>query len=132
LDGDLLPDDWESLFGVSNPLADDDGDGYSNLQEMLEGTDPRDGLNKPVGPVVDLSPPEMKIESSGDGNMLKLSWDWPEPYASKVKFKILDASDLNMSFTELGLSPVKTGGHFELSLPNSGSGTRFFQVIVEL
>jgi hypothetical protein len=82
--------------------------------------------------VADLSPPEMKIVSEGGGNMLKLSWDWPEPYASKVRFKVLGASELDSSFTELGLSPTKTGGHFELSLPNSGMGAQFFQITIEL
>ncbi|HYV32054.1 MAG TPA: thrombospondin type 3 repeat-containing protein, partial [Candidatus Binatia bacterium] len=43
-DGNLLIDTWEKKFygrlGLANPFADDDGDGYSNLQEMLEGSDP--------------------------------------------------------------------------------------------
>jgi hypothetical protein len=132
LDGDLLPDDWETLFGVSNPLADDDGDGYSNLQELLEGTDPRDGLSKPIAPIADLSPPEMKIESDLGGSLLKLSWDWPEPYASRIKFKALATSDLGNLFTDLGINPTKTGGHFELTLPNPGTGAHFFQIIMEL
>jgi hypothetical protein len=43
-DGDGMPDDWEILNGLA-PLTDDsagdpDGDGLSNLQEFLHGTDP--------------------------------------------------------------------------------------------
>ena len=37
-----LPDIWEKVHQVSDPLADDDQDGQSNLQEYLAGTDPRD------------------------------------------------------------------------------------------
>ena len=46
-DGDGMPDDWEIPNGLA-PLSDDsagdpDGDGLSNLQEFLHGTDPRRG-----------------------------------------------------------------------------------------
>lgn len=45
-DGDGIPDGWEILHGL-NPLLNDgredqDGDGASNLNEFLSGTDPRD------------------------------------------------------------------------------------------
>ncbi|MFA6289349.1 MAG: S8 family serine peptidase [Opitutaceae bacterium] len=44
-DGNGLPDAWENLWfnqiGV-NPNADADGDGYSNLQEYVMGTNPKD------------------------------------------------------------------------------------------
>jgi len=47
LDSDGLPDDWEVSNGLVNSNAQDanedsDGDGYSNLEEYLCGTDPRD------------------------------------------------------------------------------------------
>jgi Bacterial TSP3 repeat len=50
-DGDGLPDDWELANGL-NPLSasgdngasgDPDHDGFTNLQEFLAGTNPRDG-----------------------------------------------------------------------------------------
>ncbi len=41
-DGDGLPDWWENqhFAGNANPNADPDGDGYTNMQEYLAGTDP--------------------------------------------------------------------------------------------
>jgi hypothetical protein len=51
VDGDSLPDDWEMEFfrSVDAPNAgaqqDFDGDGVSNLQEYLNGTDPTDPSN---------------------------------------------------------------------------------------
>ncbi len=131
LNGNLLADEWEALFGISDPFADDDGDGYSNLQEMFEGTDPRDAQNKPAVPIANLSPPAITVEIMGSG-LLKLSWDWPEPYASKVQFKVLATSDLSTPFSDLGLMPTKTAGHFELTLPNPSAGARFFLLVLRL
>jgi chitodextrinase len=61
-DNDGMPDDWEALHGL-NPLADDaqgdpDGDGYTNLEEYLSGTNPNEYTENlpPAKPV--LSSPE--------------------------------------------------------------------------
>lgn len=47
-DGNGLPDAWESKYFGHNgidPNSDPDGDGYTNLQERANGTDPKDPLN---------------------------------------------------------------------------------------
>lgn len=38
--GNQLPDAWEAAYGVSDPNADPDGDGQSNLEEFFAGTNP--------------------------------------------------------------------------------------------
>ena len=50
-DSDGMPDGWEVQFG-SNPLLDDaladlDGDGYTNIDEYINHTDPSDPSSKP-------------------------------------------------------------------------------------
>jgi hypothetical protein len=49
-DGDGLPDAWETAYYTNNVLADasadDDRDGFSNLQEYRAGTDPRVGASR--------------------------------------------------------------------------------------
>jgi hypothetical protein len=45
-DGDGLPDSWEkkyrlALNDASDAAQDTDGDGYTNIEEFLNGTDPR-------------------------------------------------------------------------------------------
>ena len=44
-DADGLPDAWESFHNVTDPAADDDGDGRDNLSEYASGTDPRSAVS---------------------------------------------------------------------------------------
>ena len=52
-DGDGMPDTWENGFVGLDPLVDDaagdiDGDGYSNLEEYIGGTDPTADTSRPM------------------------------------------------------------------------------------
>jgi hypothetical protein len=42
VDGDDLPDEWESEYGVDDPNLDFDGDGLLNIDEYEQDTDPTD------------------------------------------------------------------------------------------
>lgn len=91
-DGNLLPDDWEWAFllGLGNdPFDDADGDGYSNLQEFLDGTDPLDGLSN-SGEAFDLSPPLITLFGFGE-NGIALAWEYPAPYVQAFQW-ILEIS----------------------------------------
>lgn len=54
-DGDGLPDDWNAGYSASDSTTgltidlDDDGDGYTDLEELEMGTDPADAGDIPVG-----------------------------------------------------------------------------------
>jgi len=55
LDEDDLADDWETYYGISDPLADEDGDGLANLLEYRERMSPVLSFGLDEGFSVDLS-----------------------------------------------------------------------------
>jgi hypothetical protein len=134
-DGNLLPDAWERFFLAStgqDPNADPDGDLYSNAQEYLEGSSPNDPQSRPSVPPTGLGRPSIRLEHVSDGR-LHLSWDWPEAYASAVKFGIRTSRGLGEPFTEHPVAPVHAGpGRYEAWLPTGAPGIAFFQVYYSL
>lgn len=128
----LLPDAWECLFfsGSGDPNGDSDGDGNSNLQEYLDGTDPTDPLQKtPVK--VDLGMPPLAIAPNEQGE-LGLGFKFPANYASKFVFSLLQTDDLGDPFV-LFLTPVPDGnGQFALLLPAVQKNAAFYQLKMAL
>ncbi len=89
-DGNLLPDDYESMFLVGSgglATSDLDYDGYSDLQEYLDGTDPNNDASYGSA-IVDLSPPFIWIQAD------TLFIDWPINYADAFVFTIEYTEDL--------------------------------------
>jgi hypothetical protein len=129
-DGDLLADAWECLFLAFDPNGDNDNDGVKNLQEFLEGTDPLSALSQ--GAPIDLSPPLINIDVPLNGQ-LKLSWFWPEPYASKFNFLIVATDGLGQPFVQIPDAVQNlSGGNFQINLPNPGTPAKFFRVQMSL
>jgi hypothetical protein len=63
LNGNGMSDVWEwvySAYGI-NPNSDSDGDGFSNLQEVIAGTNPFDSNSYPHIPVVFSSPTNFSV-----------------------------------------------------------------------
>jgi hypothetical protein len=46
-----LPDDWEDLYDIKDPEGDNDNDGFSNLDEYLNGTNPLNSKDTPENPI---------------------------------------------------------------------------------
>lgn len=133
LDGDLLPDAWECVFlgGDGDPNGDLDGDGISNKQEYLDGTDPGDNLYKALAQV-DLSPPLININLLG-GGIQKISWMFPAGYANRFEFELLETDVLGEGFAKSGVPPTRLpGGEFELNLPTGDEGNRFYIITQRL
>lgn len=111
LNGNLLVDTWEKLFfgDSQNPFDDWDGDGYCNLQEMFESSDPNDPLGIPAVPIAALGPPYMELIP--DGTQIRLRFHWPATYINRVVFGVKSAPDLGTPFTSLPASgPVAVFG----------------------
>lgn len=130
-DGNLLPDAFElNILGSSgNPAYhDSDGDGYSDLQEYLEQTDPMDEFDSPAVPVEDMSPPEILISSSG-ANQVTVDVDWPAVYASPFIFTVIHTEDLTGGFTN---SFEMTKGFLSETLDTTAYSNEFFRVNMQL
>ncbi|MFO7725164.1 MAG: thrombospondin type 3 repeat-containing protein, partial [Oceanipulchritudo sp.] len=107
---DLIPDDLEDLYGVSlYPFADTDGDGYSDLQEILDGTNPTDPAAFSGNPPMDLTPPEVTTDFSSP-TTITFAFEFPDEYAEAVTFNLFSTPSLNVSPTPTGFSAQNVGG----------------------
>jgi hypothetical protein len=115
-DRDGLPDDWERTIGLSNAAQDSDGDGWSNLNEFVRGSNPRSA---------DPTPKRMTVTGNNDAltvphwrpaanNMTwsdqRLRWEWSGLFgaSSNVLFKFSQATN-NTDWTggkSWGVGPV--------------------------
>lgn len=128
----LLPDAWECIFmaGSGLPGVDSDGDGFSNLQEYLDGTDPRDGLAK--GAVAyNLVMPPLVLEMGG-GGAVKVKFAFPAAYANRFVFQLFAATDLADGFDPVNAVPAVQTGQYELNLPSFPAAGGFFYVTQSL
>ena len=134
-DGDLLIDSWEDRFfghtGV-NPFADNTGDGYSNLQKMLEGSDPLDYYSIPAVPPVTFSRPTLML--SHLGGLIEIDFTWPARYISYFNFGVLHAPDLSQPFTSLPASaPVQIAGdQFKITFTLPGGSQDYYYESISL
>ncbi len=119
-DGDGIPNGWESQYSSSITglvaAADTDGDGYSNLKEYLEGTDPTD--------------PEsyFKIDSFEAGDLQTVYF-----YGNPARqYWLTSVSDL-LNTNWLAASPVfpGTGSNSSITVTNSGAAG-FYRLNVSL
>lgn len=114
---DGLPDDWQQAHWGSDqstwpgPLEDSDGDGMSNRNEFLAGTDPRQSS----------SVLKTKVNLTEQG--LMLSWN----VQPGLVYKVQDSSDLQQ-WTDVGGPRFARSTEDELLLPGVGSG-RYYRVI---
>jgi hypothetical protein len=124
-DGDGIPDEWERAHGLNpespmDALEDRDGDGMTNLQEYLAGTDPnsaasvfrfeRAGQNPANGEVV--------IEFTA---------------ASERSYTIQQRDSLGQGswLKYLDIAPAPTNRTLRLTLPNGG-GQRYYRLVTPI
>ncbi|MBI4664218.1 MAG: lamin tail domain-containing protein [Verrucomicrobia bacterium] len=119
-DRDGLPDDWE-LANRLNPkdpsdaLADSDGDGLTNLQEYLAGTNPTN-----AGSVLKAT---VQIKS---GSELVLQFNAAADRAYSIEFRDSLAAEIWQKLTDVSATPSER----VVQLPIvPGSSARFFRVV---
>jgi uncharacterized protein (DUF1800 family) len=114
LDHDGWSDLWEAAYGKGfTPDADDDGDGRTNWQEHVEGTDPLDGASKK---------PEPTFEALAKG---KLRFTWPTVIGKCYQ---LEVSFDGSTWAGVGAPVTGTGDTVERIIPKNstflGTGPR--------
>ena len=131
----LTSDAWGLLFfgGPFDPFGDADGDGISNLQEFLDGTDPTDprshGAKAVALGVPKLSLGAIDVSTSG----LTLSFAFPSAYASAFNFYVQKALVLGGNYDTLALIPTSSGpDQLSVNLPAVQDGIGFFRVVMLL
>jgi hypothetical protein len=132
-DGNLLPDDWERAFfgNGADAFADDDGDGYQNLQEMFEGTDPRDAASTSGSGPAAMSRPEIIVTVLGDGSV-RLQWSFAMRFAGLLRFDVRSAAAVTGPFTNMLTNVPHAGGAFDVTLPPPLTPNHFYYVTISL
>jgi len=133
--GNLLIDSWENRFfgatGLVDPFGDADGDGYQNIQEMLDGTDPLDP-NGHSASIANFAPPVLDLVPNGP--QVELHFLWPTNYINRFSFGVRHASALDTPFTDLSVAlPDGVGGNeFKITFTAPAALQHFYFLTVSL
>ena len=128
--GNGLPDFWETLYGITNALADSDGDGKNNLEEYQSNTNPTNAAS-----VIKIT-----SEMRAPNGHTTITWG----SIGGVRYCVQYSNGLNNTFTdivrplatEMDASPVGTAStqtftdDFTLTGGRPVDGVRFFRIKV--
>ena len=124
-----LPDAWEQAFGVNDPQADPDGDGATNLQEYLAGTDPLDPLSKPGG---NSSEVELTVRPPGSeappGTLCEIAWPLS---LTGVVLESADHLGDATAWTPVGGPEVVVGSELVYYEMKSAQSARYFRLRIQ-
>lgn len=129
LNQNAIDDEYEDYFfgGPVDPFGDEDGDGYVNLQEALDGTHPDDPASTPAGTPLPGTMPPVQLAISG-GNLL-FTLEFPSEYGDRIHF-LLQGSGTSLSapFTESPDAATDTGSNeYSLTIPKPSDSRSFYR-----
>ncbi len=134
-DNGLTSDAWGLLFfgGPFDPFGDADGDGFSNLQEFLDGSDPVDSHSHGKK-FVQLKVPNLALGATDlVGGKLALSFTFPSAYASAFNFFVQKSTTLGGAYDTLPLIPSQSGpDQLTVTLPAVQDTVGFFRLVMLL
>jgi hypothetical protein len=120
-----LPDDWEQTFGVSDPNGDLDGDGFTNLQEYLAGTDPLDPGSTPGNASGNVQLTARLPGPSAPANAI-CEIAWP---ADATGYLLETTADLNAPWVPASNGTITSGTEqIYFSLPDPTNSRAFFRL----
>ncbi|PXA03790.1 hypothetical protein DDZ13_10920 [Coraliomargarita sinensis] len=132
VDGNLIPDGIEERKPdvALNPFGDTDGDGYTDLQEILDGSDPDNDSDVPTdaggpAPVAEVGPPQLQITSTGP-TTAAIEFVYPADYVPFIEFELYSTSDLTTSFSPTGQKANHIGSGNHEQVVNQSGGKEFY------
>jgi len=121
VDGNGLPDWWELKHGLNNPNGDDDGDGWNNLTEFRNGSNPKHDDRGPS-----LATREIRAYADGTALVLLRAND-SDSAASNLLYTVTRTAETGALFLRNGLSgtvnpdaPLAVGATFSQADVNNG------------
>ena len=129
LNQNAIDDEFEHHFlgGPVDPFGDADMDGYINLQEALDGTNPADPSSSPAGAPLPATLPPVRITSGG--GQLHFALKFPSNYGSQIHFILQSAGGtLSAPFHESTNAANDAGlNTYTLSIPHPGTHRSFYR-----
>jgi hypothetical protein len=123
-DADGMADQWEAIWSLSDPNADPDGDGITNLEEYQNGGDP---IVVNATGVVPAAPTNVNT-NTGDG-LISLSWDAVQGAPSYDVYIAKETGLISVNYASYSGGTVYQSVMSPLDISGLSNGTTYYSVV---